>query len=83
VTSPAAVPVYPALQRVRAADQRGFILALVAALFLAAAARSSSFDIAQLGVEAGAHAYRSIFAMLASSEKVALEFEMSAVGQAA
>jgi cytochrome c oxidase subunit I+III len=57
--------VYAALRRVRAADQRGFLLALVAALLLAGSGAVVQFlDITQLGIEAGAHAYESIFATL-------------------
>jgi cytochrome c oxidase subunit I+III len=48
------------LQRVRAADQRGFIRGLVAALVLAGgAAVVQSLDVARLGFAATAHAYGS------------------------
>jgi len=54
--------VHAALRRVRAADQRGFVLALVAALVLAGGgALIQLLDIASLGFGATAHAYGSIF----------------------
>jgi cytochrome c oxidase subunit I+III len=54
--------VYAALRRLRAADQRGFVLGLVAALALAGGgAVVQLLDIAQLGFGGTAHAYGSIF----------------------
>jgi cytochrome c oxidase subunit I+III len=58
--------VYAALQRVRAADQRGFVLGLVAALVLAGSGGIiQSLDIAQMGFAATTHAYGSIFYTMA------------------
>ncbi len=58
--------VYAALRRVRAADQRGFILGLVAALVLAGSgAAVQLLDIAQLGFGGRTHAYGSIFYTMA------------------